>query len=83
MNYKLAARKIVLLLIAAAIVLPIAVCVVLAVGALLSAMGDSPGGGVLRYIAWAFGILWGVDLICLVLAMGVSVLTDPDETEDS
>ncbi len=83
MNYKLVPRKIILLLIAAAIVLPIVVCVVLAVAALLAARGDTPGGGVLRYVAWACGILWGVDLICLVLAMGFSVLTDSDETEDS
>ena len=83
MNYKLVPRKIVLLLVAAAIVLPIVVCVVLAVSALLAAMNDTTGGDVLRYIAWACGILWGVDLICLVLALGFSVLTDSDETEDS
>jgi len=83
MNGKLVSKRIVLLLIAVAVVLPIVVCVVLAVAALLVAMNDAEGGGVLRYIAWGCGVLWGVDLICLVLAVGLRVLTDHDEVEDS
>jgi len=71
-------RPIMLLLIALSAVTPIAVCVVMAVSTLLGAMQDATGARVLTYIAWAFGILWLIDLICLVLAAGLNSLGDRD-----
>ena len=72
-------------LIAGALVLPIVISVVLAVAALLGAMGDAGGGLVLRYVALALGIGWSVVLVCLVVAGGLNSLADnPDENgEDS
>ncbi len=59
--------------------MPIAAGVVLAVSALLAAMGDPLGGVVLKYIAMGCGILWVVDLAALVLAEGLNSLAENDE----
>ena len=69
------------LLIAGVAVLPIAICVILAVAALLGEMGEPPGQSPLKWVALGVGILWVVDLICLVLAQGVNSLTDIDEDQ--
>lgn len=68
-------------LIGVTIVLPIILCVVLGVAALLDAMGDTAGGGVLHRIALAGGILWVVDLIGLVLVLAINTLRGPNEPE--
>ena len=74
-------HRFVFVLIATAILLPITICVVFGVAALLDAMGDSMGGVVLYRIALGCGILWGIDLICLVLAQAISSLKGPEEPE--
>ena len=56
----------------AAIVLPIAVAILCGVGSLLGALGDPAGSLGVSRMALACGILWGVDLICLVLMLGVN-----------
>jgi len=73
------ARHTIALAIAGAIILPIAICLILAVASLLSAMGDSTGGGVLRWVGLGCGIVWILDLILLVLALGINALSGPDE----
>jgi uncharacterized BrkB/YihY/UPF0761 family membrane protein len=79
MHRPLIPDRIVLALIVVAILLPITLCVVSGVAALLSQMGDVAGGGVLHRIALAGGILWVIDLICLVLALAIGSLHGPDE----
>jgi hypothetical protein len=74
-------RHIIALAIAGAIILPIAICLILAVASLLSAMGDMTGGGVLRWIALACGIVWILDLILLVLALAVNALVERDNSD--
>jgi uncharacterized membrane protein len=71
--------RIVLSLIAVAVLLPVALCVVLGVAALLVQMGDAAGGAVLYRIALAGGILWVIDLIFLVLALAIGSLRGPNE----
>jgi hypothetical protein len=78
----LISNRIVLALIAAALLLPITLCVVFGVAALLGAMGDSAGGAVLHRIALGCGILWGIDLICLVLVLAIGTLRGPDEPDE-
>jgi hypothetical protein len=69
-------------------VLPIAITVILAVSALLAAMNDTAGAMVLRYVALGCGILWIVNLVCLVLAQSLNSLGegppggDPSEDAD-
>jgi len=77
MSTKTGLQRALVTLIVIAVVLPIGVCVILALGELLGAMGDSAGGVVLDRVALATGVLWVVDLICLVLALGVNSLIDP------
>ena len=83
MNQRLVPRGVTLLLLAGMVILPIAAGVVLAVSALLVAMGDSAGGVVLKYLALGCGILWVVDLAALVLVQGLHGLTDHDEPPKS
>jgi hypothetical protein len=70
------------LTISGAIILPIAICLILGVSSLLTAMGDASGGGVLRWIALGCGIVWTLDVVLLVLALGVNALTDTDSEPD-
>jgi type VI protein secretion system component VasK len=75
--------RFVLALSVASLLLPISLCVVLGVAALLGAMGDSAGGAVLQRIALAGGIFWIIDLICLLLVLAIGALRGPDEPDDS
>ena len=75
-------HRTVLTLLAATVLLPITICVVLGVAALLAAMGDSLGGAVLQRVALAGGLLWVVDLICLVLVLAINAVKNRDEPEE-
>jgi hypothetical protein len=79
MNRPMIPTRIVLSLTVAAVLLPITLCVVLGVAALLVQMGDAAGGAVLYRIALAGGILWVIDLIFLVLTLAIGSLRGPDE----
>lgn len=79
MNRLMIPDRIVLLLIAVAVLLPVALCVVLGIAVLLAQMGDAAGAAVLYRIALAGGILWVIDLIFLVLALAIGSLRGPDE----
>ena len=76
------ASRAMLPLIIVLLVLPIAISVLIAVSALLVAMGDSVGGVVLKYIALACGIVWVVGLVCLVVLQGFRSLDDPPSQDD-
>jgi ABC-type transport system involved in multi-copper enzyme maturation permease subunit len=81
MSQKLVPLWIIRLLIAGLVVLPIAICVILAVAALLGEMGEPPERSPLRSVALGVGIFWVVDLICLVLAQGLNSLANSDEDQ--
>ena len=78
-------RRVLILLLSAALVLPVAICVVAGVGHLLVAMQDTAAGAVLGHIALALGVLWGIDLILLLVLLAVHTLADSDQppTRDS
>jgi len=77
MDRRPVSSRVVLVLLGVAIVLPIGITVVLAVAAILIGMGDTLAGQVLQRIGLGIGILWGVDLVCLVLAHSLNSLSDP------
>ena len=79
MHHPLIPHRAVLALVVAAVLLPIGLSVVLGVASLLGQMGDTIGGCVLHRIALAGGILWIIDLICLVLALAIGTLRGPDD----
>lgn len=81
MSQKPVPTRIIRLLIAGVVVWPIAICVILAVAALLGEMGEPPERSPLNGVALGVGILWVVDLICLVLAQGLNSLTDTDDEQ--
>ena len=65
-------------LVTAACILPVAIVVVVAVGRLLGAMDDAAGALALDRVALALGIVWGIDLVCLLVAMAINGLEPPD-----
>jgi type VI protein secretion system component VasK len=83
MPQPLAPQRATLALLVATILLPITICVILGVAALLNAMGDVAGGGVLQRVALACGIFWAIDLICLVLVLAIRAVRDHDEPDGS
>jgi hypothetical protein len=78
MTRQIIPSRIVLLLTAFGLVLILTVGVILAVGAVLGAMGDAAGGRVLNWVALGCSIPLLVDLLCLVLALGINSLSDSD-----
>jgi len=80
MSRRPAPRWAVVLLIAGAVLLPIAVLVVLGTGELLDVMGDEMGGAVLRRIALAGGMLWVIDLLGLLLVLALNSLGNDESS---
>lgn len=72
------ARRVLVALVTAACTLPVAIVVVAAVGRLLGAMDDAGGAHALDRVALALGIVWVIDLVCLVLAVAITALEPPD-----
>ncbi len=81
MSRKPVSSKVLLALIVAGLVLPMTICVVLALGSLLAAMGDNAGGAVLRYVALAGGVVWIVVLVSLIIVQAIHTLGRPDDTD--
>lgn len=84
-------RFLIVTALAAAIVLPITIAVLCGVGSLLGALGDASGSQAIGGVALACGIIWVLDLICLVLMLALNALqvgvpgrdTTPETLEDS
>lgn len=72
-------HRVILALVVTTIFLPITICVVIGVAALLEGMGDISGGYALHRIALGCGILWVIDLVCLLLVLSIGTLRGPDE----
>ncbi len=81
MSRKPGSSTILLALIVAGLVLPITICVVLALASLLAAMGDVLGGAVLRYVALAGGVVWIVALIGLILVQAIHTYGRSDDAD--
>ena len=76
-------RPVLTILVTAGCVLPLAIVVTVGMGRLLAAMDDAAAALVLDRVALGIGLLWGVDLLCLVLALGIRALGPPSERDDS
>jgi hypothetical protein len=68
-------------LLVAGLLLPVTICIVMALAALLEAMKDSTGGAVLRYVALTGGVVWVVDLVAIVLVQAIGTLQQEDERD--
>ena len=65
------------MLVTAGCVLPVALAVIVAVGRLLAGMQDQSEADVLDRVALAVGILWSIDLVCLLLALAINAIGPP------
>lgn len=72
-------RKVLTILVTAACVFPVAIAILMAVARLLGAMQDEAAATVLDRVALAIGILWAIDLVCLLVAQGINSLGPPWE----
>jgi hypothetical protein len=77
-------RRVLTVLVTIGCVLPLALVIVLGVARLLTAMQDTAGAAVLDRIALAAGIMWVIDLACLLLALGINASGPPapEESEE-
>jgi hypothetical protein len=66
------------MLVRAAVVAPIVTLVTIGAAALLSASGDSAGSLWATRAASLVAILWVVDLVLLVMALGINASADSD-----
>ena len=83
MHQPLIPSRIILVLVAASLLLPVTICVVFGVASLLGAMGDAAGGCVLQRIVLGCGILWVINLITLVVLLAIGTLRGPGEPDDT
>jgi hypothetical protein len=77
------ASRAIVVLVAIALLLPIAISVLLGLAAILAAMNDAVGALVLRYVGLACGLIWTISLICLVLVLALKSLACRDADADS
>ena len=66
-------------LLVAGLLLPVTICIVLALAALLEALKDSTGSLVLCCVALAGGVVWLVDLVAIVLLQAIGTMDWRDE----
>jgi hypothetical protein len=76
-----ASRRVLMVLVTTACVLPLALAIVLGVSRLLAALEDLAAAAVLDRIALAIGILWVIVLVSLVLAQGIRALGPPSDPQ--
>ena len=75
-------RRLLLWLVGGLIVLPMALVLVLGLGRLLAAMGDAGGASCLERVALGVGLVWVLDMLCLLLALGVAAIAPRDELDE-
>jgi hypothetical protein len=76
------AQRIILGLLVGAVGLPILLCVLFAVARLLEGMQDLAGAAAIDRVGLAFYILWGVDLIGLIVVQAIHSLKGPNRPPD-
>jgi hypothetical protein len=79
MRHKQVFSKALFALLVAGLLLPVTICIVMALAALLEAMKDSTGGSVLRNVALTGGVVWVVDLVAIVLVQAIGTLDWQDK----
>ena len=75
-------RRVITVLIAGFATLGVAFSLVMAVSALVDALGDAPGAVVLRWVACGCGILLAIDLILLVVVLGLNAIDEAPRHDD-
>jgi hypothetical protein len=73
--------NVLLALIVAGLLLPVMICIVMALASLLAALGDRLGGAVLQYVGLAGGVLWIMVLVALIIVQAIHTLGEPDDPD--
>lgn len=71
-------RRALILLAAAALLLPILTVVLIGTARLLAAMQDGPGAAVIDRIALGVGVVWVTDLVALVIVQAIHSAGPPE-----
>ncbi|MGD9721783.1 MAG: hypothetical protein AB7O59_05155 [Pirellulales bacterium] len=74
-------RRVLLSLLTVAAIVPVAIVVIVAVGWLLGAMHDEAGAWAAQRVALALGVVWVIDLVCLLVALAINTLEPPGRGE--
>jgi hypothetical protein len=82
MSRKPISNRVVTALVGTAAVLTITLAVALVTGHVLGKMGDSLGQNVLDAVALGVGVVWAVDVVCLVLALGINAAAEAEDPPD-
>ncbi len=80
MVYHPLSRSLLFAMTAAAVILPIAVCLLAATSVLLGGMGDAPARAALGWIAMGVGVVWVLALISLVLVLAICRLAESEQS---
>ena len=83
MTYQNLKHGVLLLLVAAAGMLPVTICVLVGLGRLLGGMGDAAGSLVLDRIGLALAVAWILDLVFLVLWLAIQRLLEPGDPPET
>jgi hypothetical protein len=70
-------RRILMMGVASALLLPVAMSVVFGLGALLASLGDAAGGRACGRVALVLAVLWLTAVVATAVASGVAVLEQP------
>jgi hypothetical protein len=73
-------RPLITTLVALGLFLPVVVCVLLGVESLLSAMGDAAGSLAVQRFRLAGLVIWILDLVALLFALGLQQMGPPPNT---
>ncbi len=82
MTQKPVPKRALMLLVSVGLVLIVTLAVLLVTGQVLGKMGDATGQSVLDAIALGAGIVWAIDVVCLVLALGVNATAEDNSPPD-
>jgi hypothetical protein len=72
-------RTVLYWLLVGVLALPIVLCIVLGVGRLLTALNDASGALILDRVALVLALVWAVELVGLVAALGLDALARREE----
>lgn len=79
---RLISQQTLVILVVATLVLVIALAAVLAFAAILGAMGDESGSAVLRWVGAGLGVVFAIDVLCLILALAIHAVERFDDSPD-
>jgi hypothetical protein len=78
MTRKPISRRLVSVLLGIAAVLVVSLATLLVTGRILDKMGDAAGSAILDAVALGLGILWAIDVVCLILSLGLNASAEDD-----